>query len=342
MRFMKVRKNLLLALSLLLMIIITGTAGYMIIEGYTFIQSLYMTFIVISTVGLGEARDLDNGGKIFTILLIISSLGIVAYAFSTFSKHLIEGELRFFIRGQIKKSGLKKMNNHVIVCGYGRNGKQAAEDLTAHGVPFVVIDNRREAAAELADSKIMFIEGDATEDQVLTQAGVRNARALITSLPNDADNLFVVLTSRSLNPELIIISRASNDATERKLKVAGVNNVVLPEKVGGSHMASLVIQPDVLEFLDCISIHGSNETNLVEFTCSNINSEYVNKTIRELELRVKTGATIIGFKTPEGEFIINPILETRLIKDSKFFVLGTPQQINKMAELLTGTNNSGQ
>jgi voltage-gated potassium channel len=328
------QKKIIISLALLLGIIIVGTSGFMIIEGFTLIEAVYMTFITISTVGFKEVHELSDTGRVFTIMLIVSSLGIVLYSFTILAAHIIEGEFRHYIRGQIRKSGLKKMKNHVIVCGYGRNGKQACSELKAYNVPYVVIDNKRENIADPADSAVLFVEGDATEDDVLIKAGVLNARALITSLSIDADNLFVVLSARSLNPKLIIISRASNETTEHKLKVAGVDKVVMPEKVGGGHMASLVVQPDIIEFLDCISIQGKDENNLVEITCSDLGKGFINQTIRDLNIHVKTGANIIGYKDHDGNFIINPSSETRLICGSKIFVLGTPAQINKMKELL--------
>jgi voltage-gated potassium channel len=183
------------------------------------------------------------------------------------------------------------------------------------------------------NKNIVFLEGDSTQDEVLERAHVRKARALITTLPIDADNLYVVLAARSLNPRLTIISRASDESTEAKLKFAGVNNVVMPEKVGGAHMASLVAKPVVIEFLEHLSIHSEEPTNLEEIVCNYLPENDQYKTINELGIRKTTGVNIIGFKSLDGRFTLNPPPDTKVIPGSKFFVLGTKDQVEKMKEL---------
>jgi voltage-gated potassium channel len=179
------------------------------------------------------------------------------------------------------------------------------------------------------------VEGDATQDEVLQKAGIERARALITTLPEDADNLFIVLSARSLNAKLFIISRASDDNSDKKLKTAGANNVIMPDRVGGAHMASLVLKPDVMEFLDFITGQGTDNIKLEEITFDNLREEFRNKSMRELEIRNKSGANIIGFKTANGEYIVNPSPDTKMIHDAKLFVLGTTEQIHKLKELLS-------
>jgi voltage-gated potassium channel len=323
-----------IALSLLFIIIFIGVSGYILIEQYSFIDALFMTIITVTTVGFREIRELSTEGKIFTILLIISSIIVFAYAISVLSTHFFEERLSLFIKGYNKKSGIKKMKNHVIVCGFGRNGKQSVSELMAYKIPFVVVDNKHDSILSTDEISFPFIEGDATEDEILIKAGVKTARALISSLPIDADNLFVALTAKSLNSNINIISRATNESSEKKLKVAGVSNVVMPEKVGGAHMASLVIMPDLVEFINYISIHGKDSNSLVEIICNNMNDRHKNHTLRDLEVRFKTGANIVGYKTLDGEYIINPTPDTMVIEGSKLFVLGTPEQIIKMKEYL--------
>jgi voltage-gated potassium channel len=179
----------------------------------------------------------------------------------------------------------------------------------------------------------LVLEGDATHDEILERAGIKKAKALITTLPVDADNLFIVLSARTLNPEITIISRASEDNSDKKLKLAGANNVIMPDRIGGAHMASLVMKPDVMEFVDFITGQGGENIRLEEITFENISSKFQNKTIRELEVRNKSGANIIGFKTAEGEYIINPSADTQIIPDAKLFVLGTTEQIVRLKEL---------
>lgn len=327
------RAKITIGLVLLLTIIVIGTSGYMIIEKDPFLNALYMTIITVSTVGFGEIHQLSPAGKIFTIFLIISSFTTYAYALTTLSVHFFEGQLGFFIKGYKKKS-IRKMENHVILCGYGRNGQQALKELKAHNYSYIVIDQSRKVLDDNTERSDYFIEGDATQDEVLIRANIRTARAIITTLPIDADNLYVVLTARALNPDLVIISRASSESSETKMRMAGVDNVVLPEKVGGAHMASLVARPDVIEFLDHLSVHGKDPTNLEELFCTDLPDEGTNRTIYEIGIRRKTGANIIGLRTPDGRFVLNPSPDTRVYNGTKLFVLGTSDQIEEMKKIL--------
>ena len=203
----------------------------------------------------------------------------------------------------------------------------------AHNHEFIIIDRHKDNLMHNFDAKIKFIEGDATQDQILSDAKIETAKSLITTLPEDADNLFVALTARSMNPNIKIISRASSESTEKKLKIAGVNSVVMPERVGGAHMATLVARPDVIEFLEHLSIKGDNPTNIEEIVCNELPKEVLNKTIYEMGVRQKSGANIIGFKTPEGKYILNPSADTQIISNSKIFVLGTKEQIEAMKNI---------
>ncbi len=325
--------KLIYALILLILLVSFGISGFMILESFTFLEAIYMTVITISTVGYGEVHELTTSGQIFTTILILSSLGVLAYVVSIVATHLFEGQLHLILSGYQKKSRLKKMENHIIICGFGRNGQQAVVELKAHGRKFVVIDTNKNLLYQNLGTKHPFIEGDATQDEILEQANIHKATALITTLPNDADNLFVALSARSLNPNVKIISRASNISSEKKLKTAGVNNVVMPEKVGGAHMAYLVARPDIIEFMDHLSVQGDSPINLEEIICEQLPKEAINKSIDEIGVRRKTGANIIGYKTPEGEYVINPSPTTKVIPNSKIFVLGTKEQIALMRDI---------
>ena len=320
---------------MLFFIVVLGVVGYMLIEGDEFLDALYMTAITISTVGFGEIHKLSAGGKIFTIILIISSFTTYAYALTTISTHFFEGQLQYFIKGYRTKT-LKKMQNHVVVCGYGRNGQQVIKELIAHDHQFVVIDDNHDLIIKNLEKSGRFIEGNATEDETLLNANIRTAKALITTLPVDADNLYVVLTARALNPDLIIISRASNESSEAKLRMAGVDSVVMPERVGGAHMANLITRPDIIEFMEHVSVHGDDPTNLEEIVCSDLPEQARSKTIYEIGIRKKTGANIIGYKTTDGKYILNPSADTKVIPGSKLFVLGTSEQIEKMKDIFRG------
>lgn len=321
---------------MLLTIIVIGVTGYMFIEGDGFLNALYMTVITISTVGFGEVHRLSDAGKIFTIFLIISSFTTYAYALTTISTHFFEGQLNFILRGYGTKT-LRKMENHVVICGYGRNGQQVAKELKVYMLKYVIIDQKREAVEAILTPNDTFVEGDATLDPILLKANIKTARALITTLPIDADNLYVVLTARALNPNLEIISRASNESSETKLRMAGVDNVVMPERVGGAHMANLVTRPDIIEFMDHVSLHGNDPTTLEEIICKEMSESLKLKSIFEIGIRKVTGANIIGYKTPDGRYVLNPDPDTRVIPGTKLFVLGTPEQIKKMREILQST-----
>jgi len=200
-------------------------------------------------------------------------------------------------------------------------------------VDHVLIEQDEKLIDELREShEIPFIAGDATDERVLERAEISKARALITTLPHDADNMFVVLTAREMNPDLLIITRASNDNSDKKLRRAGADNVIMPDKIGGAHMASLVIKPDVIEFMDYVMGQGSISINLEEITFSNLPDELKNKSIKDLMIREKSGANIVGFRTPEGEYVINPSEDTIITKSSKVFVLGTIEQIDAFRE----------
>ncbi len=321
-------------LLLLLLIICTGAIFYHFHESARWIDAFYMTVITVATVGFGEIFPLSDIGRIFTAFLILSSFGIFAYAVSSITKFVIDGEFNLIQKNRKLKAELEKLNQHVIICGYGRNGKQAAQVLKKFGQRFVVIEEKKDLTDTMNhDYKHLVITGDSTQDEVLIKAGIKNAKALITTLPIDADNLFIVLTARSLNPKLTIISRASEDSSDKKLRIAGANNVIMPDKIGGAHMAELVMKPDVIEFIDFITGQGGDTINLEEFTFENLPEHLQNKTIKELEIRNKSGANIIGFKTADGQYTVNPSAETKMIPHAKLFVLGTPDQIKVLKQI---------
>lgn len=327
-------KKLYIAAGLILLLLIIGTAGYVFLEDYRLIDAIYMTVITAASVGFREVNPLSDGGKIFTSLLIVMSVVTLGYSISVLTTYIIEGEFQQYFKHQKVKNEIKKLDRHVIVCGYGRNGKQACEQLKSGNKTFLVIEKNPAIVEKLHnEGNLLLIEGDATSDETLLEAGISRAEALITTLPDDANNVFVVLTAREMNKRLKIISRASDDASENKLKRAGANNVIMPDKIGGTHMAALVTKPDVLEFLDYIT--GRINIRLEEIFYSNLSARLKNKSIRELEIRDKTGANIIGFKKGDGEYIINPSPDTIMQEDSKLFVLGTQEQVVRLLEILS-------
>jgi voltage-gated potassium channel len=327
--------SVIIAFGLLLIITAVGISGYMVIEHMTFTEAVYMTIITVATVGFKEVAPLSDGGMWFTSFLIVISFGIFVYAVTSFARYIIDGVLRSYYRDRRMTRKMKRLSNHVIICGYGRNGSQAAYDLAMHKVPIIVIENNPEIIANLRENQdILYIDGDATQDEVLEHAGIQNARAMITTLPEDAENLYIVLTAKSLNPRLKIISRASNEKSDFKLKRAGANNVIMPDRVGGQRMAKLVTQPDVAEFVDFIMLQEPDNVFLEELTCDKLASYFDGRVINELEIRNKSGANIIGLRKADRSYIINPSQDVILSSSDKLFVLGTVDQINQLKTIL--------
>lgn len=325
----KINKILVLVASIMSI----GTIGYMGLSHYSFVDALYMTVITVTTVGFGEIRPFSPEEKVFTIFLILTSITVFGYAVSAFSEYLVSGKLFDHFKHKKVEKQIGKLEGHTIVCGYGRNGKQAILKLRNYNKNFVVIENDKEVIDLLDADDILNVQGDGTTDEVLISAGIKKASNLITALPSDADNLFVVLSARQLNADCTIISRASKESSYSKLKIAGADNVIMPDKLGGNHMASLVTTPDVIEFVDRLTIEGETTANLEEIDVNELPKKYLNKTILDLDLRRQTGCTVIGFKNPDKDYIINPEADSILIKDSHLIVLGRPEQITKLRQL---------
>jgi voltage-gated potassium channel len=319
--------------SLVISSIAIGTIGYMWLSGYNFVDALYMTVITVTTVGFGELQPFSPEEKIFTIFLILTSITIFGYAVSAFSEYLVSGKLFEQLKHRRVEKQIGYLKGHTIVCGYGRNGQQAILKLGNYNKKFVVVEKKKEMIETLEAQGILNIEGDATLDEVLQKAGIEKASFLITALPSDADNLFVVLTASQLNKDCIIISRAGNESSYKKLKFAGANNVIMPDKLGGDHMASLVATPDVIEFVDRLTIEGETTANLEEIAVNDLPEKYINKTILDLDLRRQTGCTVIGFRNPDKDYIINPEASIKLVVNSQLIVLGRPEQIIKLRKI---------
>jgi voltage-gated potassium channel len=325
----KINKTLFLVVTILSI----GTIGYMLLSQYSFVDALYMTVITVTTVGFGELRPFSPEEKVFTIFLILTSITIFGYAVSAFSEYVVIGKLFEHFKQRKVEKQIANLKGHTIVCGYGRNGRQAILKLKNYNKKFVVVEEKKERTEALDVQGILNINGDATIDETLLRAGIKNASNLITALPSDANNLFVVLTASQLNKKCKVISRASNESSYSKLKIAGASNVIMPDKLGGDHMASLVVTPDVIEFVDRLTIEGETTANLEEIAVDDLPKMYINKTILDLDLRKETGCTVIGFIKPNQEYIINPEADCILIEGSRLIVLGRPEQIIKLRQL---------
>ena len=318
------------AISLLILLFFTGVFGFKLMSGYSWIDAVYMTVITVTTVGFGEVQPLDPQAKIFTVFLILTSVVIVGYAFKIITEYIISRNDISELKHKKMQKQIDSLSNHIIICGFGRNGKQAAKKLLMHKRSFVVIESNKELIEKHQNDTILFVWGNANEDEVLQLAGVDRAECLISALPSDSDNVFVVLSARQMNTNIRIISRASNESSYSKLKLAGANNVILPDKIGGDHMASLVVVPDLLEFIDNLSIIGNGSINIEEIAAEELYDTSEIKTIQDLQLRKITGCSVIGYKSESGEYVINPEASQKLAPNSKVIVLGRPEQIQNL------------
>lgn len=325
--------RLAVALFLVFMILVIGSVGFYLF-GFSLIDSIYMTIITVSTVGFKEVQPLSQDEKIFTSILILSSIFIVGYAIKVITENIISRNNIVKLRKKRVQTKIASMKDHVVVCGFGRNGRQAVNKLQDYNKEVVVVESSEEVVDHNRSDELLFIEGNATDDEVLIEAGIDRASTLIAALPSDADNLFIVLTARQLNPNLKIISRATEETSYKKLKLAGADNVILPDKIGGDHMATLVVVPDLVEFLDNLSVSGENDSiNVEQIPFEKVCPSGKEQAIRDLDLRKKTGCSIIGYKTPKGDYIVNPEPDLVLKQDSKLIVIGRPNQIESLKRI---------
>ena len=316
----------------MLMVLAFGVLGYRFVSDYSWVDAFYMTIITVTTVGFSEVRPMGPEGKIFTIVLIVTSVFIFGFAISVITEFLISRNSLPLLKKKKMKNIIENLNQHVVVCGFGRNGMQAAEKLKAYKKPFVVIEKDKEVIERFSE-EILFVEGDANDDDVLLEAGIDRAQYLIATMPDDAANLFVVLSARQLKKDLFIISRASLVNSQKKLFLAGADKVIMPDKIGGDHMASLVVMPDLITFMDKLSMEGENTTNLEEVAIEDFSNQIECNSLRDLDLRRKTGCTIIGYISPDGKYTINPEADFQLQPKSKVIVLGRPEQIKKLNKM---------
>ena len=314
-------------------VISLGTIGYVLIENYSFNEGFYMTLITVSTVGYGEVRPLSDMGRLFTSFLILSSFGTFAYVVTSIGSSLLSGQYKEIYKYFKLEKKIQDLSGHTVVCGYGNNGEAATSSLKLHGRQFVIIEKISDKVKFLKEqSELLYIDGDATDENNIIQAGIHTADSLITTLPSDADNVFVCLTARQLNPNLTIISRATNPKSESKLRLAGANNVIMPDRVGGNHMASLVTTPDINEFLDKLSLQNPHSVNLEEVIFNKLSDSM---TVAEVGKIEHGFVRILGIKDVAKEYIVNPRPDEKIKNGSKLFVLGEPQNIVRLrAELM--------
>jgi len=324
------------AIAIFIIDVLVGITGLMWLEDFGVIDAFYQTVITISTVGFTEVKRLDDPGKIFVSFYILFNIGVFAYVLSVFSYYIIQGEIFKSMYTNRVKSAIEGLSNHVIVCGFGKYGREITQNFLKHKIPFVVIDINPERIASIQGSEhdILYIEDDATHDEVLVAAGVGRARSLIAALPDDSDNVFIVLTARQLNPQLDIISRAKDPKSQKKLILAGANHVVMPEQIGGFYMATLVSKPGAVEFFSFMTNEHSSDIGFEELNYAIAPPNCQDRKLSELMIRQNTGANVIGFRDAQGYYNINPSSDTVLSPGTSFIILGDKQQLKNLKAYL--------
>ncbi len=327
------RKRALLSLGLVFLVIVSGTVGYSIIEGWTLFDSLYMTVITLSTIGYQEVSPLSRTGRAFTIVLVFVGVGVVAYGINNGIRIVFEGELqKAFGRRKLEKK-LKTLKNHFIVCGYGRMGRIICRELKANGVPFVVVE--KEPLELDSDDDTIFVYGDATKDEILRQAGIEKARGLISVLSTDAQNLYVVLSARELNPDLFIVARAGEEGSGQKLLRAGADRVVSPYHIGGLRIAHTVLKPAVVDFLEFATRSGNLELQMEEVPVDE-GSPIAGKTIHEAGVGRELGVIVVAIKRHSGEMQFNPVHNTRIKAGDTLIAIGEIEKLKALEKLAKG------
>jgi voltage-gated potassium channel len=287
------------------LLITTGTIGYMAIERMSLLDATYMTVITVATVGFHEVQPLSPEGKLFTIFLIIGGTGLFFFTLTNVSVFLLSGEWREHWEQQRNQRMLRKLNDHFIVCGYGRLGGNVAEELKAKGIPFVVIDNTIEPVLRARDNGDLAIKGNAADESVLVDAGLHRAKGLIAAAGSDAENVFVVLTAKNLKPDLHIVARADCEESESKLLRAGAEKVVMLYRSAGKRMANLLIEPELEEYLDELNDAGNLNLRIAQFLVRD-DSPLAGKSFQEIDLYNNHRINVVGYKLPGGELHTSP------------------------------------
>jgi voltage-gated potassium channel len=318
---------------LLVLILLVGTLGYVLLEGWPILDALYMTIITITTVGFGEVNVVSSSGRIFTIGIIFMGMGIMAYSLGMVAQIMVETQVRTILGRRKLGKELRSIKNHYIVCGFGRIGKIIARGLNNQGVPLVVIDQSSDSKEILEDQNIPHIIGDATSDDILIEAGIERARGLVTVVLSDADNLFITMTARGINPKLFILSRADEEATEKKLLRAGANKVVLPYLIGGMRMVHTILRPVVMDFID-FTMHESNIELKLEELVVGEHSSLNGISLLNSGIRKEMNVIIVAIRKKGGDMIFNPSSETLINAGNTLIALGPSKDLDHLSKML--------
>jgi voltage-gated potassium channel len=333
-RYQRIRRDLILALLLFVGVMFVGVMGYHLLEGWVFIDAIYMTVITLAGVGYGETHPLSWKGRIFTIGLILMGLLSVAYILNRFTDAFIQGYFEERLRVRRQNRLLRKLRNHYLLCGYGRMGRQIAQELAAEGVPFIIIDPQSEPIAEAQHLGYATYQGDATLDQSLQAVGIQHACCLIAAMPSDAENLYAILSAKTLNPSIRAIGRATSEEAIQKLTRVGADKVISPYITGGKRMAAAALRPKVMDFLDGAITGSDRSFYMEEFLLDGPSCPYLGKTLRNAHLRITTGTLILAIRRADGEFLVGPMGETVLEQGDMLICMGTEEQLRQLSQLL--------
>jgi voltage-gated potassium channel len=313
-----------------------GMVGYVVLEpNYTPFDALYMTVMTITTVGYGEVHRLSTAGRAFTIFLMLGGIFTMFYAAGELIRAIVSGEVRTALGRYRMEQSLARLNYHVIVCGFGRMGRLVCREFDAKGIAFVVIEKQAELLADFNLKHGIALAGDATSDEVLQRAGVQRARAVVSVLGTNADNLYVTMSARLLNDRLFIVSRSEDEAGEEKLRRAGANRVVSPYAIGGSRVASAVLRPAVVDFIE-LATRSEHMELQIEETLITPTSKLVGTTLKESHLRQDYGIIIVAIKKPTGAMVFNPPSDARIEAGDTLITLGHRQQLDQLEALARG------
>lgn len=324
-------KRLALVLALIGFIISFGTTGYMVIEGWSFLDSLYMTVTTLTTVGFREIRELSDAGRWFTITLIIGGVGTMLYALSTGAKFILEGELQAIYGRRRLEKKMKALSDHYVICGYGRMGKIIAKELKNEKVKFVAIEKIPTVHEK---EEAFVVTGDATQDEILKEVGIERAKGLITVLPTDAENLYVVLSAKGLNPTLFIVARAGEEGSEQKLLRAGADRVISPYHIGGLRIAHTVLKPAVVDFIELATKSGNIDLQLEEIAIPEL-SDYSGLSLDQCGFGKELGVIIVGIKKPNGDMKFNPTYLTLVEPGDTLIALGEVSKLKVLEGMIT-------
>ena len=317
--------------SLLLVMVVMGTLGYMVIEGWPFVDALYMTMITLTTIGYGEVQKLSTAGRIYTIVLIIIGVFTASYALTSVYELFTSQEFLNQIRNRRRRRALEKICNHCIICGFGRLGRNLAHELNNRHYPMIVIDIREEAIEQCHQLGWPAVLGNAADEQVLQEANIDRAKALVAAANTDAENVFIVLTAKGINPNLHVITRCNDEGSIPKLEKAGAKTVISPYATTGRRIAQMLIHPNVISFLDGILEFGDHQMRLEEFIID-AKSPLAGLTLQEARLKV----AVLAVTHPDQHLLTHPNAETKLLPGAAIIVMGIEQELQKLKEMVKG------